>query len=102
MHKDQQEALRRLEKALLDAEPQEADFDWDDPEEASDQWLEEAYRDDRQIHCDAYNTDSADVDMDSYSQAVLEAPKKKGRAGFLLLLLLGGLAFVILKKWGIL
>ena len=101
MRKDQQEALQRLEQALLEADPPESAEHWEKTEETADTWLEATYRQNRQVRCDAYNTDSTDVDMGHYSSAVMDAPKKKPRGRFLLLILLSGLLIWFLRKWGI-
>lgn len=108
MHKDQKEELQRLEQALLEADAQEASAAWEDTEEDnSDAWLEEFFEEAVQeegLDYDVYNTDPADVDMERYSEAVREAPKKNGCAlpVFLILIaVLGGLTVWFLKKWGL-
>lgn len=107
MRKDQQEELRRLEQALLEADAQEASTS----EEDSDAWLEEIFQEfndeaeeEYTPDYDVYNTDSADVDMDEYSEAVRDVPSKPGCAlpVFLILIaVLGGLTLWFLKKWGL-
>ena len=106
MRKDQQEELRRLEQALLEADAQEADT-WDVSEEAADDWLEEIFQEFEEdpVDCPVYNTDQADVDMESYSEAVRDVPERGGCAiGVFLALIgvLGAAALWFLKKWGIL
>ena len=66
MHKDQREELRRLEQALLESElPEEQ---WQDEDDA-DQWLEEFYESEP-VHCQVYNADDTDVDLDAFSEEV--------------------------------
>ena len=105
MRKDQQEELRRLEQALLEADAQEADT-WDVSEEAADDWLEEIFREGEESpDYEVYNTDEADVDMESYSEAVSQVPERGGCAiGVFLVLIavLGCVTLWFLKKWGIL
>lgn len=107
MRKDQQEELRRLEQALLEADAQEAEDSWEVTEEETDDWLEDIYREfeDEPTVCDVYNTDEVDVDMESYSEAVSQVPERGGCAiGVFLVLIavLGCATLWFLKKWGIL
>lgn len=82
MHKDTKEALARLEEALLEDETPELD------DEDLDALLEEFLDEDDHDFGDhpqayqnfangyrAYNTDRADLDMDVYSDEVLEEPE---------------------------
>ena len=106
MRKDQQEELRRLEKALLEADAQEAEDSWEVTEEETDDWLEEIFRDGEGDIPDfvSYNTDATDVDMDSYSQEVLGSEERGGCAiGVFLVLIgvLGAVGFWFMKKWGV-
>lgn len=106
MRKDQQEELRRLEKALLEADAQEADDGWEVTEEDTDDWLEEIFRDGEGDipDFDSYNTDATDVDMDSYSEEVCNPEEKGGCAiGVFLVLIgiLGAIGFWFMKKWGV-
>ena len=107
MRKDQQEELRRLEQALLEADAQEAEDSWEVTEEDADDWLEDIYREfeEEPAVCDVYNTDEVDVDMESYSEAVSQAPEQGGCAigvFFVLIAVLGCATLWFLKKWGIL
>lgn len=107
MRKDEQEELRRLEQALLEADAREASEDWNDAAQNSDAWLEETFREFEEdpLTCEVYNTDDADVDMESYSQAVSQVPERGGCAiGVFLVLIgvLGAVAFWFFKKWGVL
>ena len=70
MRKDQQEALRRLEEALLEQETPPARDD-------SDQWLEEFYTEPAHDYT-AYNADRTDVDMDVYSREVEAGRRRSG------------------------
>lgn len=106
MRKDQQEELRRLEQALLEADAQEAEDSWEVTEEQADDWLEEIFQEfeEEPVDCPVYNTDQADVDMESYSEEVRTAEEKGGCAVGVFLILIGilGIAgFWFLKKWGI-
>ena len=106
MRKDQQEELRRLERALLEADAQEAEDSWEVTEEDTDDWLEEIFLDgEREIpDFESYNTDATDVDMESYSEEIRNAEEKGGCAiGVFLVLIgmLGAVGFWFMKKWGI-
>lgn len=106
MRKDQQEELRRLEKALIEADAQEPEDRWEVTGEEADDWLEEIFLDgERDIpDFDSYNTDATDVDMESYSEEVRAAEEKGGCAVGVFLVLIGllGIAgFWFMKKWGI-
>jgi len=99
MRKDQLEELRRLEEALLEQEAPEED-DWQE-EDDSDEWLEEFYSSEP-VHCDVYNTDEADLDLEEYSRDV-----HQGNSGggclipiliFLTLVLCALVGFVLWKQ----
>jgi len=106
MRKDQREALQRLEQALLEADAQEAEDSWEVTEEETDDWLEDIFREGEESpDYEVYNTDEADVDMESYSEAVSQVPERGGCAigVFLVLIVVLGCATLwFLKKWGIL
>ena len=71
MHKDQRQELERLQEALLETQ---------DPwleEEDEEEWVEEFYEHES-IHCDVYNADDTDVDLDEYSDAVHEGHHSGG------------------------
>ena len=107
MHKDQREELRRLEQALLEADGQEAEDSWEVTEAQADDWLDELFQEFEEdpAQCPVYNTDQTDVDMESYSEAVGEAPERGGCAICVFLVLisvLGAGVLWFLKKWGIL
>lgn len=71
MRKQEAEALRRLEQALLeDTEPTP-------PEADSPEWVEDFYEETEGSGFTVQNTDDTDVDPDSYSEAVY-APKRGG------------------------
>ena len=104
MRKDQQEELRRLEQALLEADAQDAQDAWEVTEEETDDWLEEIFLEGQEDSPDygVYNTDDTDVDMESYSEEVHNAPEKGGCAVGVFLVLIGVLGAVmlwLLKKW---
>ena len=105
MRKDQREELQRLEQALLETDAGDTACGWEHPEAAGEDWLEEIFQEDPRIDCAVYNTDTADVDLEQYSQEVLEVPKRKGCGCVvfcLLCILAGSAAFWLLKKWGVL
>lgn len=64
MRRREQEALRRLEAALMENEPEPA-FPADGLESLDEFWQDTAGMD-----YDMYNTDDADVDLDDYSEEV--------------------------------
>ena len=68
MFQDREKALKELQKQLLDVEdpqPQEEDL----PQEIYDEYALDVH---------AYNTDTADTDLDAYSDDVFETPPRKG------------------------
>lgn len=95
MRRDEKWELQRLEAALL-AEEKAAD------EESAEDRNTAGEISRQPINYKAYNTDKSDEDLESYSEAVRNPPKK--RRGFAALLLLGAMAaiWVLLKYWGIL
>lgn len=93
MRKQQQAELRRLEEALI-AE----DYREDAVPDLEETWLEYTDQD-----YEIYNTDDTDVDMDTYSDDVLEGNPTKG-AGIpivLTLLLLAAVIAYFLKFLGV-
>lgn len=69
MRKQEQEALHRLESALLEPEEPQ-DLLIDDDEELESIWQERIANE-----YDAYNTDVTDVDLDEYSEDVLRGSR---------------------------
>lgn len=98
MRKQEQEALRRLEAALLAQEV---------PEEAPGEdggLLEDTWQELSVPHYDAYNTDVADVDLDVYSEDVHEGRQGSRALSFLTvvsLLLLAASVCILLKFLGV-
>lgn len=93
MRKQQQAELRRLEEALIAEEYRE-----DAVPDLEETWLEYTDQD-----YEIYNTDDTDVDMDTYSDDVLEGNPTKG-AGIpivLTLLLLAAVIAYFLKFLGV-
>lgn len=93
MRKQQQAELRRLEEALIAEEYRE-----DAVPDLEETWLEYTDQD-----YEIYNTDDIDVDMDTYSDDVLEGNPTKG-AGIpivLTLLLLAAVIAYFLKFLGV-
>lgn len=97
MRKDQREELRRLEEALLEQERPAPET------EEADRWLEDFYTEPVQGYR-AYNTDTADVDMDAYSEDV-HAGRRGGCLVWLMVMLtvlLCALVGFLLWKQGVL
>ena len=95
MKKQELEALRRLEAALLE-QPSE-----DEPEEIEidDSWMELSGSE-----YEIYNTDDADVDMENYSEEVHQGSQRTPFLSFLLvisLLLLVVSIGILLKFLGV-
>ncbi len=106
MKKQEQEALERLEKALMeleeetDAETPDPDFPQIDPDILEYTWPETA-----QIPVNAYSTDNTDVDLDAYSEEVYQGSKHSVLPGILtvlVMLMLGGCILFMLKYLGVL
>lgn len=98
MRKQEQEALRRLEAALLAQEQPEEETvtDEDFPEEL---WQEVSGGD-----YDIYNTDAADVDLDAYSEDVHRGRQSSGFLSLLVavsILLLVFAIGILLKFLGV-
>lgn len=91
MRRDAKWELHRLEAALRAEEKDESL-----PQPLADGQLSR-----QQINFKAYNTDRSDEDLERYSEAVRNPPKK--RRGLAALLLLGVLAAIwaLLRYWGI-
>lgn len=95
MKKQELEALRRLEAALLEQPPEEAPAD----DEIDDTWVELAGSE-----YDVYNTDDADVDMETYSEEVHRGSQRTPFLSFLMvvsLLLLAVSIGILLKFLGV-
>jgi len=89
MRKKQQDELRRLEEALLEPEA------FDEPEEAAEEWLDEFYAESARDYA-VHNTDSADVDLDSYSADVYEGRRRSGCLIPVMILLTAVLAALVI------
>ena len=95
MKKQELEALRRLEAALLEQPPEEAPTD----DAIDDTWVELAGSE-----YDVYNTDDADVDMETYSEEVHRGSQRTPFLSFLMvvsLLLLAVSIGILLKFLGV-
>lgn len=98
MRKQEQEALRRLEAALLEREV---------PEEVSEEntdFLDDTWQELSVPQYDAYNTDNADVDLDVYSEDVRQGHRGSRALTFLMvvsLLLLVASVCILLKFLGV-
>ena len=88
MRKDQEEALRRLEAALMEAEEE---IPADETEFLDDTWAELSNTD-----YDIYNTDDTDVDLTSYSEEVHRGRRSGALSVVLTLLTLLALSAAIL------
>ena len=90
MRRQQQKELRRLEEALMEVEyPQEAfsadpemELDWDEFEDSQ--------------YYDVYNTDDTDVDLEEYSEEVLQGKSSSGLGIVLTMLCMVALSACIL------
>lgn len=73
MRRQEEEALRRLEQALLEDNPEEDS----PPEEDPLEWVEEFYEDGESLSAGftVHNTDRTDVDLDSYSEEVYQGKR---------------------------
>ena len=122
MFKDRDAQLRRLEEALLEEEdlqllpaqetPEDEDLLSDD---VLDELLEDttptpnnvAYQNYSNHYGNAYNADSADVDLEDYSQQ-LQGSSKKDRSGLVIIAcllalgVLGVMIFMMLRQGGFL
>lgn len=74
MRKDQREELRRLEQALL--EPELPEEDWQQDAD-TDQWLDDFYSPEP-VHCQVYNADDTDVDLEEFSEEVQRGHRSGG------------------------
>lgn len=95
MKKQELEALRRLEAALLEQPPEESPAD----DAIDDTWVELAGSE-----YDVYNTDDADVDMETYSEEVHRGSQRTPFLSFLMvvsLLLLAVSIGILLKFLGV-
>lgn len=94
MRKQELEALRRLEAALLEQEPAE-ETAVDTEAFLDETWLELSPSD-----YDIYNTDASDVDMDAYSEEVHRGSQRSPLLSFLIvvsLLLLAAAIWILLR-----
>lgn len=89
MRKQEQENLRRLEEALMAAEPSK-----EVPEEEL-YMLEDSWQDLSDTDYEIYNTDDPDVDMTDYSEDVYRG-RSRSSLGVLLVVTLFLLAAVVL------
>ena len=106
MRKQEQEALRRLEAALM--EPEHTDeIPMEEAEYPQDIWqdpADDSYDDGYAMEYDVYNTDVTDVDMEEYSEEVLRGGRNNSFltvAMVFSLLLLAVAIFVLLKFLGV-
>lgn len=98
MRKQEQEALRRLEAALMEPEPTE-EIPMEEDEDLDDIWQELT-----DIDYDIYNTDDTDVDLDDYSEDVHRGSRKNPFLTIFMifsLLLLAFSIFVLIKFLGV-
>lgn len=102
MFRDREKALRELQKQLLEEEEEtiseeEAQEDDDLPQEVYDECAADVR---------AYNSDTADTDLDDYSDAVYEEPRRRTGCALWLSLLaaavLLALSYLLAKQGGLL
>lgn len=99
MRKQELEALRRLEAALLEQQPKEEEIPVENEDFPDDTWLELVGSD-----YESYNTDTADVDLDVYSEDVHRGKTKHPFLSFLIvlcLLLLSASIWIFLRFLGV-
>lgn len=90
MRKQEDEALRRLEAALMEPEyPEET------PEDPLEE-LEQTWREISDVDYAVYNTDEADVDLEAYSQEVCRGRRSSLIPVLITILALGLLAAMLL------
>ena len=97
MKKQELEALRRLEAALLEQPTEEVSED--DLEFSDDLWTELS-----DTEFDIYNTDDVDVDMAAYSEEVHQGIRRNPFLSFLIvviLLLLAASIWILAKQLGV-
>ena len=91
MKKQEQEALRRLEVALLQQEETE-----DDAQMVEHTWLELSTGD-----YDIYNSDVSDVDMDAFSEDVHRGRRNRPFLFLFRLLLFAAVLWILLRSLGV-
>ena len=99
MRKQELEALRRLEAALLEQQPKEEEIPVENEDFPDDTWLELVGSD-----YESYNTDAADVDLDVYSEDVHRGKRSHPFLSFLIalsLLLLAASIWIFLRFLGV-
>lgn len=102
MRKQEQEALRRLEAALMEQERTE-EIPTEEDEDLEVIW-QELPDVDYDIDYDVYNTDVTDVDLDDYSEDVHRGSQKNSFltiSMIFILLLLAFAIFVLIKFLGV-
>lgn len=102
MFRDREKALQELQKQLLEVDEEELS---EEETDTDDDLPQEVY-DDYAANVHAYNTDTTDTDLDSYSDEVYDGPRR--RTGFVLwfILLTAAvllvLAYFLAKQGGLL
>lgn len=110
MFRDREKALQQLEDQLLEEEDEEIDEEeYEEDEEAYEEEQEEdlppEIYESYAADCRAYNSDTTDTDLDSYSEAVQEGADRKINylaVGMVILtvLVLAIAAYCVLKQGG--
>ena len=104
MFRDKEQELERLNRQLLEEEEEDEDEEYD--EEDDEEYDEENEAQEDLQDYNAYNSDTADVDLDAYSDEVYTAPRRGCGCAALAILLtslvLLFLAYLLAKHGGIL
>lgn len=99
MFRDREKELERLSRQLLEEETEE----YEEEEDEADEYEEDDYDEDEPV---IYNTDTTDVDLEEYSEAVYEEPRRSwGLVAAVLLLTAAALlflAYLLAKRGGLL
>lgn len=107
MRKQEQEALRRLEAALMEQErPKEIPLEEDEAfwQELNNIDCDVDYDIDGDVDYDVYNTDDTDVDLDDYSEDVHRGSQSNSFVTVFMifsLLLLAAAIFILLRFLGV-
>ena len=101
MFRDREQELERLKRQLLEEDEYEEDEEDEEEYEEEEDEEEEAFPD-----CPVYNTDAADVDLEEYSDAVYEEPRRSWGLVAAVLLLTAAvlllLAYLLANRGGLL
>ena len=107
MFRDREQELERLKRQLLEEDEDEYEEDEDEYEEDEEEDEEEEDEEEEAFpDCPVYNTDAADVDLEEYSDAVYEEPRRSWGLVAAVLLLTAAvlllLAYLLANRGGLL